>query len=539
MLSMVEGAVLVVDATEGVMSQTKFVVSKALEQNLKFVVVLNKADRDSARLEGEVDSEIFDLLCAMDASEEQLEFPILYASAKQGWAVRDMADSREGGMEALLDAMTASVPAPNDVAACDEPFAFTVNNIGSDSYLGRLVTGKVHSGRVSIGSKIKLLRRDGEPGIAPTATVGAMFVMRGVERVPVLSAQAGDIVVLAGVPDETGVSDTICDMAVDTALDTVAVAPPTISMVFGANDGPLAGRSGGKFLNSNQIKARLQKEVENNVTIQVKPASHSDQIEVHGRGELQLGILIEELRREGFEMCVSPPQIVGMAGEDGTMLEPYEELIIDVDGDMQGTVIERLQAVRANMLDYKEMGERVRLVFNAASRHLMGLRSKLRNETHGSAVINSIFDRYDKVEPLPQNSEEKGRLISMEQGSTTSYGLSLVEQRGTLFVGPQEEVYEGMVIGEHSRPGDLDVNPCKGKKLTNVRASGTDEMIKLAPPRKHGVEDFISTMTPDEVLEISPNAVRLRKAILNSDERARANKNKRTASKAIAGQKKK
>ena len=391
-LSMVDGAVLVVDATEGVMSQTKFVVSRALKQGLRFVVVLNKADRDSARLNGEVDSEIFDLLCDMDATEEQLDFPILYASAKEGWAVSDMKDGRDGGMVPLLDAIVNEIGPPNDLAACDnEPFTFAVNNILTDPYLGRLVTGKVHSGRVKPGSKVKLLSREGQL-LTASSSVSSVFVMRGTERVPTDSAQAGDIVVLAGV-DNAGVADSIVDPSVEAPVPTVPVTPPTIAMSFGANDGPLAGRSGGIFLNSNQVKDRLQKEVENNVTILLKPSQDADQLEVHGRGELQLGILVEEMRREGYELCVSPPRIVTVKDENGKEMEPIEEVTIDVDSEFSGAVIEKMQLVRAEMGEYKEMGDRVRLVFEVASRHLMGVRASLANETRGTAVVNAMFIR--------------------------------------------------------------------------------------------------------------------------------------------------
>uniref|UniRef100_A0A7S2C4J9 Tr-type G domain-containing protein n=1 Tax=Octactis speculum TaxID=3111310 RepID=A0A7S2C4J9_9STRA len=530
-LSMVDGAVLVVDATEGVMSQTKFVVSKAINMGLHFVVVLNKADRDTARLSGEVESEIFDLLCNLGASEDQLDFPILYASAKEGWAVLDLEDDRGMKMDPLLRTLVGAIQPPCDRTSCtDEPFRFAVNNISHDIFLGPTVTGKVSSGMVSAKSKVHVLTRESASGetTAPPKTphpqyISHLYVMQGTERMEVESAQAGDIVVLTGVSDVC-VSDTICDVTVIDPLDTHPVTPPTMAMSFGANDGPLAGRSGATFLNSNQIKDRLRKEVENNVTINLHPdPTNGEKLEVHGRGELQFGILIEEMRREGYELTISAPRIVTTEDDEGRVVEPIEELTIDIDTHHSGAVIERMQLVRAEMEEYKEMGpERVRLVFQVPSRLLMGIRADLRQATHGNAIVNAMFTRYDPVKGAASDKSKPGRLVSTETGTATGYALFQIQARGQLFVSPGQDVYEGMVVGENSRPGDLDVNPCKAKKLTNVRTVLADDAAVLVPPRRSGVEDLITYMDTDEMLEITPDRISLRKKILDASARARA-----------------
>jgi GTP-binding protein len=478
------------------------------------------------------------------------------------------------GMETLLRRVAEHVDPPCDTSAVTEPFAFSVNSLGVDPFIGRLVTGKVYGGIVKPGAKVHIIKRspdvdDDNDGIAgggaggggaakPTApaavcggkptgqvqTVTHVFCIRnGTERVEVSEAQAGDIVVLAGVGNgdaassSVAVADTVADPSVLVPLPTVPVTPPTICMSFGANDGPLAGRSGGTFLNPSQVKARLEKEVENNVTVVLKPSpTDSDQLEVHARGELQLGILIEEMRREGFELCVSPPRILTRRDRTtGKMLEPVEEVTIDVDTEHAGTVIERLQGLRAPMEEYKEMGEgRVRLIFRVASRLLMGVRAALRNDTHGSAVVNSIFAAYERPEGGgDEEVNDKGRLVATgAQGNATAYALNLIEARGTLFVRPGEEIYEGMVIGENSRPGDLDVNPTKAKKMSNVRSVTADEKINLAPPRQMSLEDYITYMAQDEVLEVTPKAIRLRKRFLDPGMRAKgARSNKKSATK--------
>ena len=536
-LSMVQGVVLLVDASEGPMSQTKFVLSKALGANKPAIVVLNKVDRDGHRAE-EVESEIFDLFCALSGdNDDLLEYPLLYASAKNGWAVESL-DEVPGkqGVKPLLEAIIAHIPAP-DVGSPEsvtkENFAMAVNTISTDNHLGRIVTGKVESGRVRIGDKIKVLsaaqgqggEKEGAGGAGPESKVTKLFYLEGLTRRDVEEARAGEIVSLAG--SEGAVSDTVCAPGVTHAVDTPSISPPIISMTFGPNDSPLAGKEGSR-LTSTLIKERLQKEIENNVTLALSAAADAESVNVQGRGELQIGILVEAMRREGFELTVSPPAVLGHKDEaTGKNLEPHEEVTVDCEPEYSGTVIESMSGRKGDMVEYKEVGNRTRLVFTVPSRGLMGFRHEITSATRGSATVNSTFSHYGPVNAADFGGLSSGKVVSTEAGKTTGYALNMVEERGTLFVGVGEEVYEGMVIGESSRGGEVEVNPCRAKKLSNVRSTGAEEKVSLSPPRRHTVEALISYMDEDEVLEVTPASVRLRKRILDNGARARANKHKK------------
>ncbi|RLN93973.1 hypothetical protein BBJ28_00004089 [Nothophytophthora sp. Chile5] len=490
-LSMVDGVVLVVDATEGPMSQTKFVLTKALNRGLKPLVVINKVDRDTSRLDGSVENELFDMFVALDADDEQLEFPVLYASAKQGWAVHDLDNESEtrDSMMSLLDEITRYVPAPT--ANADEPFAMCVTMIGHDPYVGRLATGLIHAGTVKL----------------ETGKVTKMFVTRGVAKSEVTSATAGDIITIAGV--NAYVSDTISDVSVTEPIPSPQLDPPTISMTFGVNDAPTAGKDG-KFLTSSHIKQRLERECENNVAISISPSASSEAFNVHGRGELQLAILIEEMRREGFEMSVSAPQVLFKTDpETKQRLEPIEEVTIDVDADFSGTVIDKMSTRGGEIVEFKEMQDKVRLQFNIPSRCLMGYRSEIKTDTRGSGILNSIFHGYSPYQGTT-TPPSKGKLIASAPGTCTPYALNSLEDRGEMFVKPGDEVYEGMIVGEHSRPTDIEINPTKEKKLTNMRAAGTDENVKLSPIRTMSLEDVVTYIGDDEMIDVSPNRIRMR-----------------------------
>ncbi|KAL4096006.1 hypothetical protein PRIC1_009371 [Phytophthora ramorum] len=514
-LSMVDGVVLVVDATEGPMSQTKFVLTKALHRGLKPLVVVNKVDRDTSRLDGSVENELFDMFVALDADDDQLEFPVLYASAKQGWAVHDL-DNGEArdSMLPLLDEITRYVPAPE--ATADKPFAMAVTMIGHDPYVGRLATGRVHAGTVKIGDLIQVMNRESKK--LETGRVTKMFVTRGVSKSEITSATAGDIITIAGV--NAYVSDTIADVAVTEPIPSPQLDPPTISMTFGVNDAPTAGKDG-KFLTSSHIKQRLERECENNVAISISQSKSSEAFDVHGRGELQLAILIEEMRREGFEMSVSAPQVLFQTDpETNQKLEPIEEVTIDVDSDFSGTVIDKLATRGGEIIEFKEMHDKVRLQFKIPSRCLMGYRSEIKTDTRGSGILNSIFHGYSPFQGSA-TPPSKGKLISSSGGMCTAYALNTLEDRGEMFVKPGDEVYEGMIVGEHSRPTDIEINPTKEKKLTNMRAAGTDENVKLSPIRVMSLEDVVTYIGEDEMIDVSPTKIRMRKRELTANGRKR------------------
>ena len=531
-LSMVDGVVLLVDATEGPMSQTKFVLSKALQNNKPAIVVLNKVDREGHRAE-EVESDLFELFFALSDDERLLEYPVYYASAKQGW-VGSRIDDNEQGVVPLLDAIVKHIPNANniypDAAGAGEeqedklaaPFALAVNTISTDNHLGRIVTGKVEYGSIKVGDKIKVISSDGEQK-GTDSKVTKLFYLEGLTRVDVDKASAGEIVSMAGCA--AGVADTVGDLELTGPVPTVPQSPPVISMTFGPNDSPLAGRDGSK-LTSSLIKERLMKEVENNVTLQLQPAHDSESVNVQGRGELQIGILVETMRREGFELTVSPPNVLSTKNEDGKNVEPWEEVVVDIDPEMQGIVIEQMTTRKGSLIEFKDIGARTRMTFHTPSRGLMGFRHEIMGLTRGNATVNSTFSHYDVVKKSDFSGLQKHKLVSMDTGKTTGYALNMVEERGSLFVAPGEDVYTGMIVGECSRSSEMDVNPCRQKKLSNMRTTGAEEKVNLTPPRKMNTEEMISYMDEDEVLEITPTAVRLRKKILDPGARARYNKSK-------------
>ncbi|KNC77356.1 hypothetical protein SARC_10183 [Sphaeroforma arctica JP610] len=528
-LSMVDGVLLVVDATEGPMAQTKFVLSKALQNNLRPLVVINKVDRDSARMNGEVEDELFELFLNLNASDEQMEFPILYASGKEGWCVNspdDIANGKEKGMLPLYESIAGQVPPPS--VDEDGPFSMLVTTLEHDNYVGRVMTGKVYSGTAKIGDRVKVLCRGGEtPTVATHGSgktgrdlvvdgkVTKVFRRRGLARIEIDEAIAGDIISIAGVT--ANVTDTIGAHAITTPIPSIAIDPPTIAMTFGVNDSPLGGKEG-KELTSSKIKERLTKECENNVTLTLKSATEADKFEVHGRGELQLGILIEQMRREGFELGVSPPRILTRKNLDtNDVEEPWEEVTIDVPPQYSGSIINNMQERMGEMTSMKQDDHSARIVFEIPSKGLMGYRGQLKSQTSGSAVVNSIFKEYRTEKAIPSSEGEKGKLICTVDGQATSYALRDIEPRGELFIKPGDEVYKGMLIGECSKALDLEVNPTKGKKLTNMRASGNDEAIRLTPPRVMSLEDVIAYLAGDtkHSIEVTPTKVRLRRRDLS------------------------
>ena len=525
-LNMVDGVVLLVDASEGPMSQTKFVLSKALEANKRAIVILNKIDREGHRAQ-EVESDIFELFCSLSSKDELLDYPIMYASGRQGWVTDDFTDIPGKDVSPLLDMMLKHFPAAKGAEAVHEPFTLSVNTIQTDNHLGRIVTGKIETGKVTIGDRIKVISREGKP-LLSESKVSKLFYLEGLKRVDVDTAYAGEIVSMAGC--DGGVTDTVCSLEVVEAIPTTPISPPVISMTFSPNDSPLSGREG-KKLTSTMIKYRLVKEVENNVTLVLRTSTDSESVDVQGRGELQIGILVETMRREGFEMTVNPPKVLAVVGEDGVKREPYEEVIVDVDPDLQGIIIDSMSNRKGVLMEFKEIGNRSRMIFHAPSRGLIGFRYEVLSATRGNATVNSTFSHYDTVNVSDFLGLKKSKLVSTETGKTTGYALMMVEERGILFVGVGEDVYEGMVIGESSRTGELDVNPCRQKKLNNIRTTGAEEKVLLSPAKRMTVEEVIAYMDEDEVLEVTPVAIRLRKRVLNSDIRAKMSKSARAQAK--------
>ena len=517
-LNMCSGCCLIVCATEGPMAQSKYVLSKAIEQNLKPIVVINKVDRDGSRPH-EVESEVLDLFIALGAPDELLDYPVIFASAREGWAVTDLDDpDRSRGMAPLLEAIVATVPPPCGPEALAKPFTFAVNSIQTDSYVGRLCLGKVHSGTVKVGEPVRALSREEEGKVLQDGKVTKLFCQRGMTKEEIAEASAGDIVWIAGV--EAGVADTIAAPEVESPLQTQKMDPPTLAMTFFPNSSPLAGKEG-KFVTGSHVLNRLHKEVENNVSITLMPSSEPESIEVHGRGELQLGIIIETMRREGYELCVSPPKVLTKkCPTTGKTLEPVEEVTVDVDQELSGVVVEKLSARKGHLVHFGEHRGKSRLIFHVPSRGLLGFVNEVKTETRGSAVVTRLFLEY-KTSVGQIDALFRGKLISMDRGAATAYALNLLEDRGVLFIEPGEEVYPGMVIGEHTRPVDLDVNPTKGKKLSNVRSVSADEAIRLTPPVARVLEELLAYMNEDEMLEITPSKLRLRKRELDPGVRAR------------------
>ena len=509
-LGMVDGCLLLVDAEEGVMPQTKFVLGKALKLGLKPILVLNKVDRAHARPE-KILNDTFDLFAAIGASDEQLDFPHLYASGKEGWAVVNMDDERTG-LAPLYDLIVKHVPAPKAVSRAAEPAQMLAVLIESDPFLGRILTGRVEAGTFKPGMAIKALNRDGTE--IEKGRITKILAFRGLKRQPIDEAEAGDIVAIAGLSKAT-VADTLCEPSLTEALPAQPIDPPTISMTVSVNDSPLAGREGSK-VQSRVIRDRLLKEAESNVAIRVTETGGKDAYEVAGRGELQLGVLIESMRREGFEVSISRPRVVYRNDETtGQRLEPIEEVVIDVDDEFSGVVIEKLSARKAELKDMGPSGAgKTRITLMAPSRSLIGYQGEFLTDTRGSGVLNRVFSHY---EPHKGSIEgrTKGVLISNCDGETASFALWNLEDRGVMFVGAGEKAYQGMIIGENSRIDDLDVNPMKAKQLTNVRASGKDEAIRLTPPRRPTLEQAIAYIDEDELVEVTPKSIRLRKQVLN------------------------
>ncbi|WP_323041480.1 translational GTPase TypA [Gemmobacter sp.] len=514
-LNMVDGVCLLVDAAEGPMPQTKFVTSKALALGLRPIVVLNKVDKPDAEPDRAL-NEVFDLFANLGANDEQLDFPHLYASGRAGWADEGL-DGPRKDLSALFDLILRHVPAPRQQAATGEPFRMLATTLGSDPFIGRLLTGRVESGRLSVGATLKALSRTGER--IEQFRVTKILAFRGLAQTAIDEAVAGDIVSLAGMTKAT-VADTLCALEIDTALPAQPIDPPTISVTFGINDSPLAGRDGTK-VQSRIIRERLFKEAESNVAIKIEDTPGGEAFVVSGRGELQMGVLIENMRREGFELSISRPRVI-MTEEDGVRLEPVEEVIIDVDDDYTGAVIDKLTGERrGDLVEMKPAGVgKTRIVAHVPSRGLIGYQGQFLTDTRGTGVLNRIFHGWVPHKG-PIQGRRQGVLISMENGVSVAYALWNLEERGKLFIGAQEQVYEGMIIGEHSRDNDLEVNPLKGKKLTNVRASGTDEAVRLTTPVRMSLEESIAYIDDDELVEVTPKIVRLRKRYLDPHERKR------------------
>jgi len=518
-LSMVDGVLLLVDAAEGPMPQTKFVTGKALKLGLKPVVVVNKVDRPDGR-PYEVQDEVFDLFSALDANEQQLDFPTIFASAKNGWAASEP-EGPQDNMNIIFEQILAHVPEPK--IDMDAPFSMLVTTLESDPYLGRILTGRVQSGTVKVNAPIHVLDIDGN--IVETGRASKLLAFRDLRREPVNEVSSGDLIAIAGLAKGT-VANTICDPSVTTPIHSDPIDPPTLAMTFGINTSPMAGREGTK-VTSRMIRDRLMSEAEGNVAIRVTEAGNTDAFEVAGRGELQLGVLIEQMRRDGFELSISRPRVLFQKDpETGKTLEPYEEVQIDVDQEFSGIVVEAMSVRKGKMTEmHPSGGGKTRLIFIAPARGLIGYHGEFLTETRGTGVMARMFANYG-----PYCGEIPGRrngvLISNASGKTASYALMNLESRGTMIVGGNVPVYEGMIIGEHSKSGDLEVNPMKAKQLTNVRASGTDEAIRLTPAKRMSLEEAVAYIDDDELVEVTPDSIRLRKRHLDPNVRKRESRAK-------------
>jgi len=517
-LNMVDGALVLVDAAEGPLPQTKFVVSKALKMGLKPIVVINKVDRADARAT-QVVNEVFDLFAALDATDEQLDFPILYGSAKEGW----MAPALEGPKESmapLFDLVLRHVKPPQ---VEDGDFRMLGTILEANPYLGRIVTGRITSGTVKPNQNVKVLDREGN--VVETGRITKLLAFRGLERTGVEEAGAGDIVAVAGLPSAT-VSNTICAPDVETPLPAQPIDPPTLAMIFRVNDSPLAGTEGDK-VTGRMIRDRLLREAEGNVALRVRESDEKDSMEVAGRGELQLGILIETMRREGFELSVSRPKV--LLNEDpatGEMLEPIEEVVIDLDEEHSGIVVQKMAERKADMMEMKPSGGgRLRLVFHAPTRGLIGYQGELLTDTRGTAIMNRLFHAYAPYKG-PIQGRRNGVLISNERGEAVAYALWNLEDRGPMMIEPGWKVYNGMIVGEHTRGNDLIVNVLKGKKLTNIRTTSKDEAVRLTPPIRMTLEKALAYIEDDELVEVTPKSVRLRKKLLDENDRKKEERKK-------------
>jgi GTP-binding protein len=516
-LSMVDSALLLVDAAEGPMPQTKFVLNKALKLGLKPIVVINKVDRSDARAD-EVINEVFDLFAALDATDEQLDFPIIYASGRSGWAAKSLDAPREN-LEPLFQIIREYVPLPN--VDPNAPFSMLSTILEADPYLGRILTGRVYSGTAKVNMPVKAINLNGE--LVESGRLSKIYSFRGIERVAVDTVFAGDIIAIAGL-SEASVADTICSPEVSVAIKSTPIDPPTMAVTIRVNDSPLAGTEGTK-VTTRMIFDRLMKEAETNVAIKVKETEDKDAFEVGGRGELQLGVLIETMRREGFELSVSRPRVLYKHEEEtGKLLEPIEELFVDVDDEYSGVVVEKLSLRKGEMADMRPSGAgKTRITFHVPSRALIGYQVEFMTDTRGTGIMNSVFLKYAPFKGAVEG-RRNGVLISMLPGVAVAFALWNLEERGVMFINPQTKVYEGMIIGEHSRDNDLEVNPIKGKQLSNMRTTSKDEAVRLTPPRIMTLEEAISYIADDELLEVTPKSIRLRKRYLDSNDRKRASR---------------
>lgn len=517
-LNMVDGALVLVDAAEGPLPQTKFVVSKALKMGLKPIVVINKVDRPDARA-NEVLNEVFDLFAALDATDEQLDFPILFGSAKQGWMATSLDGPQDQGMTPLFDLVLNHVKPP---VVEEGPFRLLGTIIESNPYLGRIVTGRIFSGSLKPNQAVKVLDREGK--LIESGRVTKVLAFRGLERVPLDDAEAGDIVAIAGLPNAT-VAMTICDPAVETALPAQPIDPPTLAMTFRVNDSPLAGTEGSK-VTSRMIRDRLMAEAEGNVALRVRESDDKDAMEVAGRGELQLGILIETMRREGFELSVSRPTVLLRKNDDGQVEEPIEEVVIDVDEEHSGVVVQKMSERKADLIEMRPSGGgRTRLVFYAPTRGLIGYQGELLTDTRGTAIMNRIFHGHAPYKGAVQG-RRNGVLISNDKGEAVAYALWNLEDRGPMMIEPGWKVYTGMIVGEHTRDNDLVVNVLKGKQLTNIRTTSKDEAVRLTPPIRMTLEKALAYIQDDELVEVTPSSIRLRKKLLDENDRKREDRKK-------------
>jgi GTP-binding protein len=521
-LSMVDGAIVLVDAAEGPMPQTKFVVGKALKVGLKPIVAINKIDRPDARHD-EVVNEVFDLFAALDATDEQLDFPILYGSGRDGWMAESPEGPKEAGLAPLFDLVLKHVPEPTVEPG---PFRMIGTILEANPFLGRIITGRIASGTLKPNQPVKVLHHDGS--LLENGRVSKILAFRGLERQPIEEAQAGDIVAIAGLSKGT-VADTFCDPSITEPMQAQPIDPPTVTMSFIVNDSPLAGTEGDK-VTSRVIRDRLLKEAEGNVALKIEESADKDSFYVSGRGELQLAVLIETMRREGFELAVSRPRVVMQKDEDGNVLEPVEEVVIDVDEEHSGVVVQKMSERKAEMIELRPSGgDRQRLVFHAPTRGLIGYQSELLTDTRGTAVMNRLFHSYQ-----PYKGELAGRnngvLISNDQGEAVAFALFNLEDRGPMVIDAGVKVYAGMIVGIHSRDNDLEVNVLKGKKLTNIRAAGKDEAVRLTPPIRMTLERALAWIQDDELVEVTPKSIRLRKLYLDPHERKRFEKSAKAAS---------
>jgi GTP-binding protein len=520
-LSMVDGVILLVDASEGAMPQTKFVTGKALALGLRPIVVVNKVNRPDERIQ-EVLDEVFDLFVSLDATDEQLDFPVLYASGRNGYASTDP-DRREGTLNPMFETIVSHVPAPK--ADVDGEFKMLVTLLDRDNFLGRILTGLVLSGTVKLNQQIHALSPEGK--IVETGRASKIMSFRGLERVPVEEAKAGDIISIAGMTTAT-VADTIAEPSVTEPLHAQPIDPPTLSMRFSVNDSPMAGREGTK-VTSRMIRDRLLREAESNVAVRITEAADKDSFEVAGRGELQLGVLIETMRREGFELGISRPRVLFSEDEQGKPTEPYETVVIDVDDEYSGTVVEKMAVRKGEMTDMRPSGGgKTRITFSAPSRGLIGYHGEFLSDTRGTGIMNRLFEKYGPHKGTI-DGRKNGVLISNGSGEAVAYALGPLEERGILMVSPGEALYEGMIIGENAKPDDLEVNPMKSKQLTNFRSTGKDDAIRLTPPWRMTLEQAIAYVDNDEMVEVTPKNIRLRKRFLDPNERKKQSRAKQAA----------